>query len=236
MSNYVEKIKVGTGAAWPVRDAEAHELLNELATDLDGLSKSVTHLSSFGLGVTEYDSNVALDNYTASGWYAFGQGTNFTFGPHTFDSMGMRVDSIDGGTVLQTIHPNGEPMAELKRHKVDGVWGEWEWVNPPMMLGVEYRTTERFLEEPVYKKIVDLGEIYDNESGHSWEFVSDLDIRGLTSCLDIVLLDGDGNCITNNRTYINDVYADSYDLYVFPTYNAAEDPISNVMAILKYTK
>ena len=39
----------------------------------------------------------------------------------------------------------------------------WEWVNPPMEVGVEYRTTERFLGRPVYYKIVDCGQIADNK-------------------------------------------------------------------------
>lgn len=39
----------------------------------------------------------------------------------------------------------------------------WEWVNPPMELGVEYRTTERFWGRPVYYKIVDCGQIADNK-------------------------------------------------------------------------
>ena len=34
---------------------------------------------------------------------------------------------------------------------VDGVV---EWLNPPMLLGVEYRTTERYLGKPVYVKAV----------------------------------------------------------------------------------
>ena len=33
-------------------------------------------------------------------------------------------------------------------------WSEWEWDNPPMNIGVEYRTTERFKGKPVYRKIV----------------------------------------------------------------------------------
>ena len=32
----------------------------------------------------------------------------------------------------------------------DGMWGPWEWVNPPMELGTEYRTTERYMRKPVY--------------------------------------------------------------------------------------
>ena len=37
-------------------------------------------------------------------------------------------------------------------------FAEWEWINPPMQLGVEYMTTEHHLGKPVYVKMVDLGE------------------------------------------------------------------------------
>ena len=40
-----------------------------------------------------------------------------------------------------------------------GGWQPWEWVNPPMILGTEYRTTERCLGKPVYCKLVNCGEI-----------------------------------------------------------------------------
>lgn len=39
----------------------------------------------------------------------------------------------------------------------------WEWINPPMEMGTEYRTTERFWGRPVYYKIVDCGQIADNK-------------------------------------------------------------------------
>lgn len=45
---------------------------------------------------------------------------------------------------------------EIRRY-YDGAkktWSEWAWVNPPMMLGVEYRTTEYYLGKPVYVKVV----------------------------------------------------------------------------------
>lgn len=45
----------------------------------------------------------------------------------------------------------------------DGAWGEWEYLNPPMSLGVEYRTTERYWGKPVYVKLVDCGNIADNK-------------------------------------------------------------------------
>lgn len=42
-------------------------------------------------------------------------------------------------------------------------WGEWEWLNPPMTFGVEYRTTERYMGKPVYAKCVNYGYITAGE-------------------------------------------------------------------------
>ena len=38
-----------------------------------------------------------------------------------------------------------------------GEYGPWEWDNPPMVLGVEYRTTERYQGKAVYVAVVDIG-------------------------------------------------------------------------------
>ena len=40
------------------------------------------------------------------------------------------------------------------RYYENGVFTSWAWHNPPMAIGVEYRTTERFKDKPVYRKIV----------------------------------------------------------------------------------
>jgi hypothetical protein len=45
----------------------------------------------------------------------------------------------------------------LIRNKNNGVWGEWEWENPPMELGKEYRTTELWRGKPVYTKLINFG-------------------------------------------------------------------------------
>ena len=36
-------------------------------------------------------------------------------------------------------------------------WQPWEYVNPPMRVGVEYRTTERWMGKSVYTKLIDCG-------------------------------------------------------------------------------
>ena len=51
-----------------------------------------------------------------------------------------------------------------KRYMNDGTWGEWEYINPPMQLGVEYRTTERYLGKPVYVRAVDCGALPNTTS------------------------------------------------------------------------
>ena len=44
----------------------------------------------------------------------------------------------------------GFEPAPIIRIKYNGVWYPWEYVNPPMELNKEYRTTERYLGKPVY--------------------------------------------------------------------------------------
>ena len=45
----------------------------------------------------------------------------------------------------------------VQRARFGGAWGAWEWVNPPMAMGTEYRTTERWNGSVVYTKLVDCG-------------------------------------------------------------------------------
>lgn len=55
----------------------------------------------------------------------------------------------------------------------DGSWGEWDYINPPMQLGVEYRTTERYLDKPVYAKLIDCGTIPAQGTYKTLAFSSD---------------------------------------------------------------
>lgn len=57
------------------------------------------------------------------------------------------------------------------RKKISGVWQPWEWVNPPMKLGVEYRTTERYQGKPVYALCANFGANIDGSSMYFGENV-----------------------------------------------------------------
>ena len=48
-------------------------------------------------------------------------------------------------------------LYKMRRELYADTWLDWEWENPPMVLGVEYRTTERWQNKAVYTKLVDCG-------------------------------------------------------------------------------
>lgn len=65
----------------------------------------------------------------------------------------MRVWTEDGVTCFQEVADmySGTTHNCVMRRTVDGGEGyPWEWVNPPMEIGVEYRTVERYDGEPVF--------------------------------------------------------------------------------------
>lgn len=106
-----------------------------------------------------------LNTATQNGWYYFG-------GEGGIQNCPPLIASSDYGYLLVSSRNEQEKlqvfMSEVNNYiavrKLEaGVWQPWEYVNPPMKSGVEYRTTERFWERPVYYKIVDCGQIADNK-------------------------------------------------------------------------
>ena len=104
--------------------------------------------AGYGLGeVCKIVDN--FESVTVNGWYAaIGDSSPDTGGwwiglYATLGSMGSILAFKDGY------------IAQKKKYY--NTWGPWEWVNPPMLLGVEYRTTERYQGKPVYTRLVDFG-------------------------------------------------------------------------------
>lgn len=81
----------------------------------------------------------------------------------------MRVEAatVGSGDACQTIYfpkstgtdNTGDQCTIQRMGVISGAWNPFEWINPPLALGVEYRTTERYLGKPVYCKLVNCGEI-----------------------------------------------------------------------------
>ena len=135
------------------------------------IDEAVDRANGYGLGAKTgkliTDGNDAL----VGGWFYWGNiDTNlpFTYGHMRVDP---RLSSTNGQILMQTAYSDGYPGCVAQRKLVDGVWKPWEWVNPPMKLGVEYRTTERYLEKPVYALCANFGANIDGSSMYFGENV-----------------------------------------------------------------
>ena len=126
----------------------------------------------FGLGgVAKFlAASDDLNTIWRPGWYQF---RSSPVNAPTVSSDGwdgaysaMFVQGRNSENVTQTILCGNTKEVfgcQIKRVCVTQKWQPWEWVNPPLGNGVEYRTTERFWGRPVYYKIVDCGQIADNK-------------------------------------------------------------------------
>lgn len=156
------------GASNFVRYDAAQSLTESQKTQARGNIGSAP--SGYGLGENKTTGPMmstvtadTLDTTYNNGWY-FANGVNIA----GFTQAVVRVDS-SGRTIFQTAFVAISDHI-LRRYLVDTVgtapnnsFSPWEWVNPPMQLGVEYRTTERYLGKPVYVKVVDCGLLSDDK-------------------------------------------------------------------------
>ena len=122
--------------------------------------------AGYGLGeetAKSLDSTHDLNNIYKTGWYRWSSSV-----PANAPSFGnsktygnMRVDMRSNTSFVQTVYNQVGTWNNVfvRRHCQEGVFGEWEWVNPPMFVGVEYRTTERFGGAEVYTKLIHCGTV-----------------------------------------------------------------------------
>lgn len=105
-----------------------------------------------GDGAALFDAK-NIDNMKSSGWFYTSVANGYYIETVPIYYLNLRVDSWKGATgetlVVQTLH---HETSQIRRTCKNGVWGLWEWENPPMVTGVEYRTTERYNNKAVFKK------------------------------------------------------------------------------------
>ena len=118
----------------------------------DSFGKTVAP-SGYGLGVEGSLQNWSdVDTLVCNGWYRFNE--NIIISEKTYNYAYMRVDAYNDKHATQTLYliADGKRYT-LVRHLITGVWEtEWSWVAAPMVVDVEYRTTELFTGKPVYTK------------------------------------------------------------------------------------
>ena len=146
----------GAAIAAPVQLFTVAEPLSAKAPDGYGLGKSVPR---------QIETLEALDTLVENGWHRLrvpdGQGS-LTVAGVDVSYCSVYNERYSPGQGLQRLTtPYG---LQVQRIMSGYTWGAWENVNPPMALGVEYRTTERYEGKPVYTKLVDCGNITNGKT------------------------------------------------------------------------
>lgn len=132
--------------------------------------------AGYGLGgyPAEYIGSVAeLDTRFKYGLYMFGaQTTNIC--NVLFQYATLLVYPFNNDICVQELRPvmasPDQMNVVFRRYCYGGSFSEWEIENPPMALGTEYRTTERWNGEPLYTKLVNIGAIPNTDS----KYVTDI--------------------------------------------------------------
>lgn len=111
----------------------------------------------YGLGANNprfpsgYDANQAL----TSGWWQ--ASVNVPGNAWCLLFVLARGDIVYQEALTDRDASGIESTCRLRRVLFRGTWTQWEYVNPPMQIGVEYRTTERWNGKPVYVRYVNFG-------------------------------------------------------------------------------
>ena len=105
-------------------------------------------------------------------------------------------------------------------------WQPFEWEHPPMQLGVEYRTTERYQQLPIYTKAVNFGAA-PNTTSKTVEH----GITGFNQCVDVSGILGGANLIGHKN--IVGILVNASQITIEADADLSR---SNVYVILKYTK
>lgn len=159
---------------------EVQDIANALADNAEFAEAVFNKCAEYGLGVST--PTVILTDCNEgiySGWY---KTANSAANAPLVAGGWMRADMFDQSNGTQTWHYEQFGGVMAQRYLINGVWQPWEYVIPPMLVGVEYCTIERWHGKPIYHKLVEFG--YLPVSGTKTVNVTIEDIR------DIVSVDG----------------------------------------------
>lgn len=143
-------------AAQTLTDAQKTQARANIAAAPDG----------FGLGgiVANIQAGANLNDYILTGF--FGNRDTSTIKtwvnvPPNWPANEAILEVYTLGSYLIQRLSSVSTRVSAQRSLIGNAWTEWEWVNPPMQLGIEYRTTEQYLGKPVYTQIINCGSMPD---------------------------------------------------------------------------
>ena len=123
--------------------------------------------AGYGLGDrANYPENNDVHSISKSGWYLVGVSTQNAVG--TYGLIQANVYDAENAVLFLYSNTGSIYTRKIKQY---GTWSEWEYVNPPMALGVEYRTTERWQGKVVYTKLIDFGVMPNATTGYVYNVI-----------------------------------------------------------------
>lgn len=182
-----------------------------------------------------------LNDIKTNGWYRWSLSdppVNAPSDTGTDYMRAMRVWTSNGGECCQECIDMSDSLytgCMVRRTIYSNTAYPWEWVNPPMAVGVEYRTTERYNRKPVYTKAANVGTL-PNTSYKDVHFAYNIDA--------IVRLDGYAYWNTtqysdkvpiSNLAYFN-VKIELYGHAALRFTTGSDRSTYNAHAVLYYTK
>lgn len=125
--------------------------------------------AGFGLGEIRGKNikNVDLNTIFENGWYSYNGKGSLVNGPDGYDNLGnyaileVSTSPYNNGpmTCIQrfTFGAGGLEGYQCQRAYNGSTWLPWCWINPPMIIGREYRTMEQWNNNPVYAMLINCG-------------------------------------------------------------------------------
>lgn len=146
-----------------------------------GVAASLANKAPAGFGLGTVAVNISdLNDATKNGWYMNAAGGEAVHAPDNVAGWLVLVCAYSDEIVFQTAYRYGsaEGLISARRsyHYLFGGWHPWEWINPPTLLGVEYRTVERYNGKPVYVKAINFGALPNNANKSVEHGVEDMGI------------------------------------------------------------
>ena len=145
------------------------EVFNANMDLIDETLKDAANNPAIPVKLTSADD---LNNISSNGFYYWrsnNKPANTPADQSAKSLTAMRVWTEDGITCVQEIMDmySGTTHGCIMRRTVDAGEGyPWEWVNPPMEIGVEYRTVDRYDGEPVFVTLNSDGSISKRTDYH----------------------------------------------------------------------
>lgn len=138
----------------------AHWTATTMGAELVAIYTTLANKAPGGYGLGNISGRTAngFSEITGYGFYRIPSESGFA--PDASSNWGAVYigANLSYGTLLYA--RNNALMAV--RSVSEGKVGPIEWVNPPMAVGVEYRTVERFQGKPVYVKTINMGNLPGN--------------------------------------------------------------------------